>query len=87
MSEVSEKRQIYYIPENYISESRLHIGQMTLRVRYLVDSLILSAALGLFAAFFIILAMPDAGNSAKLTAVVIICGPGFVAGQDRKSVV
>lgn len=81
MSEVSEKRQIYYIPENYISESRLHIGQMTLRVRYLVDSLILSAALGVLAVFFIFFVMPDAGSSAKLTAVVIICGPGFVAGQ------
>lgn len=81
MSELSEKRQVYYIPENYISESRLHIGQMTVRVRYLIDSLIISAVLGVVAFLFILLVMPDAGSSAKLTAAVIICGPGFVAGQ------
>ena len=81
MSEISEKRQVYYIPENYISESRLHIGQMTVRVRYLIDSVLLSAVLGVVAFFFIFLVMPDAGSSAKLTAAVIICGPDFVAGQ------
>ena len=81
MSEISEKRQVYYIPENYISESRLHIGQMTVRVRYLIDSVLLSAVLGVVAFLFIFLVMPDAGSSAKLTAAVIICGPGFVAGQ------
>ena len=81
MAEISEKRQVYYIPDNYISESRIHIGQMTVRVRYLIDSLILTGVLGLFAALFILLVMPDAGTSAKLTVAVIICGPGFVAGQ------
>ena len=81
MSEITEKRQIYYIPDNYISESKLHIGQMTVRVRYLIDSLAMTAFLGVFAFTFIMLALPDAGVSAKLTVAVIICGPGFVLGQ------
>lgn len=81
MAESTEKRQIYYIPDNYISESRLHIGQLTIRVRYLIDSLILTAILGVFAAFFIMFAIPEAGTSAKLTVAVIICGPGFILGQ------
>ena len=81
MSEITEKRQVYYIPDNYISESKLHIGQMTVRVRYLIDSLAMTAFLGVFAFTFIMLALPDAGVSAKLTVAVIMCGPGFVLGQ------
>ena len=81
MSESAEKREVYYIPDNYISESRFHIGQMTVRVRYLIDSLILTAILGVFALLFVLLVMADSGTSAKLTVAVIICGPGFVAGQ------
>ena len=52
MAETPDKRQIYYIPENYISESRIHLGQSSLRIRYLVDSAALSFVLGLFAALF-----------------------------------
>lgn len=81
MSELTEKRQVYYIPDNYISESKLHIGQMAVRVRYLIDSLAMTAFLGVFAFTFIMLALPDAGVSAKLTVAVIMCGPGFVLGQ------
>lgn len=81
MAELTEKRQVYYIPDNYISESRIHIGQMTVRVRYLIDSLILTAILGVFAIFFIMLIMPDMGASVKLTVALIICGPGFILGQ------
>lgn len=81
MAESTDKRQIYYIPDNYISESRVHIGQMTIRVRYLIDSLILTAILGLFAVFFIAFAMPDTGTSAKVTVAIIVCGPGFILGQ------
>ena len=81
MAEIADKRQIYYIPDNYISESRVHIGQMTIRVRYLIDSLILTAILGVFAVFFIMFAMPNTGTSAKLTVAIIVCGPGFVLGQ------
>ena len=81
MSEITEKRQVYYIPDNYISESKLHIGQMAVRVRYLIDSLAMTAFLGIFAFSFIMLVMPEAGVSTKLTVAVIICGPGFVLGQ------
>ena len=81
MSEITEKRPVYYIPDNYISESKLHIGQMAVRVRYLIDSLAMTAFLGVFAFTFIMLALPDAGVSAKLTVAVIMCGPGFVLGQ------
>ena len=55
MSEITEKRQVYYIPDNYISESKLHIGQMTVRVRYLIDSLAMTAFLGIFALVFYII--------------------------------
>ena len=81
MSETTEKRQVYFIPDNYISESKLHIGQMAVRVRYLIDSLAMTAALGIIAFTFIILVLPDAAVSAKVTVAVIICGPGFVLGQ------
>ena len=54
---------------------------MAVRVRYLIDSLAMTAFLGVFAFTFIMLALPDAGVSAKLTVAVIMCGPGFVLGQ------
>ena len=81
MAELTEKRQVYFIPDNYISESRVHLGQMTIRVRYLIDSLILTAFLGTIAVFFIMLVMPDMGASVKLTAALILCAPGFILGQ------
>ena len=81
MTETPDKRQIYYIPENYISESRIHLGQSSLRVRYLVDSAGLSLVLGLFAVLIISLTMKSAGVQAKITVGLIICGPGFLIGQ------
>lgn len=81
MAETPDKRQIYYIPENYISESRIHLGQSSLRIRYLVDSAALSFVLGLFAALFISLTMKNTGVQAKITVGLIFCGPGFLIGQ------
>jgi hypothetical protein len=81
MAETPDKRQIYYIPYNYISESRLHVGQTSLRVRYLIDSLILSLILGVVALAIILLFMEGTSVQAKLTVALIICGPGFLLGQ------
>lgn len=81
MAEIPDRRQIYYIPYNYIGESRLHIGQTSIRVRYLVDSLILSLTLGIFALAIVLLGMQGSSVQAKLTVVLIVCGPGFLIGQ------
>lgn len=81
MAETTDKRQIYYIPYNYISESRLHVGQTSIRVRYLIDSLILSLILGIVAVLIILLAMEGTSVQARLTVALIICGPGFILGQ------
>lgn len=81
MAETPEKRQVYYIPDNYISESRIHIGQMSFRVRNLIDSVALTLFFGIFAAAFILLAMKGTSTSSKITAAIIICGPGFLLGQ------
>lgn len=81
MADTPDKRQIYYIPYNYIGESRLHIGQTSLRVRYLADSLILSLCLGVIALAIILLAMQESSVQAKLTVALVVCGPGFLIGQ------
>lgn len=81
MSETPEKRQIYYIPDNYIKENRIHIGQLSFRLRYLIDSVVLSLILGIFALIFILLLMRNTSFSSKMTVAIIICGPGFLAGQ------
>ncbi len=81
MSDTPDRRQIYYIPENFIGESRVHIGQTSLRVRYLIDSLILSIMLGIIAASVIIFAMNGAAVQAKITVALVVCGPGFLLGQ------
>ena len=81
MSETPEKRQIYYIPDNYIKENRIHIGQLSFRLRYLIDSVVLSLILGVFALIFILLLMRNTSVSSKMTVAIIICGPGFLAGQ------
>ena len=72
MADTPDKRQIYYIPYNYIGESRLHIGQTSLRVRYLADSLILSLGLGVIALAIILLAMQESSVQAKLTVEVFL---------------
>lgn len=81
MAETPEKRQVYYIPDNYIKENRVHVGQLSFRVRYLVDSLILTLISGVFALLFIFLVMKNTSFSSKLTVGLIICGPGFLIGQ------
>lgn len=81
MADAPEKRQVYYIPDNYIGESRVHIGQMSFRVRNLIDSIALTLFFGIFAAAFILLVMKGTSTSSKITAAIIICGPGFLLGQ------
>ena len=49
MTEPHETRQIYFIPDNYIKENRIHIGQLSLRLRYLIDSILLSLIFGVLA--------------------------------------
>lgn len=81
MAEVNEKRQVYYIPDNYIGESRIHIGQLSVRVRYLLDSLAISCVLGIIAVLLIVFPMKNSSLSAKIAVLLVICGPGFVLGQ------
>ena len=81
MAETPEKRQVYYIPDNYIKENRIHIGQLSFRLRYLLDSFILTLISGIFGLLFIVLVMKNASVSTKLTVALIICGPGFLLGQ------
>lgn len=81
MSDSLENRpSIYYIPENFLGESRILNGQI--RVRYLVDSIALSAILAaIFGLPILLLAVPGATFNVKITVLVICIAPGFLAGQ------
>lgn len=81
MSDSLENRpSIYYIPENFLGESRILNGQI--RVRYLVDSIALSAILAtIFGLPILLLAVPGATFNVKITVLVICIAPGFLVGQ------
>lgn len=81
MAETSDKRQVYYIPDNYIGESRLHIGQMSVRVRYLIDSIVISLVLAVFAILLIAFPLKNSTVGVKIAVALVICGPGFLLGQ------
>lgn len=81
MPDNSESRpSIYYIPENFLGESRLLNGQI--RTRYLIDSvalsIILAAAIALPLLLFVV---RDASINVKATVLIISVAPGFLAGQ------
>ena len=71
---------VYYIPENFLGESKVLHGQIS--TRYLIDSIALSLLLivviGLPVLKYVI---PTAGINVKLTALVIIMAPGFMLGM------
>lgn len=80
MSEKAENRPtVYYIPENFAGESKVLGGRI--RLRYLIDSVMLGAA------FFLLIALPlcayplrEETLSVKLSASLCIMAPGVVAG-------
>ena len=81
MAEKIESRPtIYYIPENFLGESRILNGQI--RVRYLIDSIGLSAILALIIGLPLLLfVFREATFNVKITVLVISVAPGFLAGQ------
>lgn len=81
MAEKIESRPtIYYIPENFLGESRILNGQI--RVRYLIDSIGLSAILALiFGLPLLLFVFREATFNVKITVLVISVAPGFLAGQ------
>ena len=81
MSEGTEsKPTIYYIPENFLGESRIFGGRI--RVRYLVDSIILSLILAMLVTtplmMFVLKGQPF---NVRIAVIVISVAPGFLLGQ------
>ena len=81
MANGNENRpSIYYIPENFLGESRILNGQI--RTRYLIDSIALSIIFAAVIALPLLLfVLNDASFNVKVTLLVIIIAPGFLAGQ------
>ena len=81
MADSSENRpSIYYIPENFLGESRILNGQI--RTRYLIDSI----GLALISAIIIgipvfMFALNGTSIGMKFTIGVLILAPGILAGQ------
>lgn len=74
-----ETRQIYYIPENYIGESRIWQGRI--RTRYLIDSIILGAFGGIFGLILLLTVLANSTISVKITGFIITVAPGVLIGQ------
>ena len=74
------KPSVYYIPENFLGESKVLHGQIS--TRYLIDSIALSLILILVVGLPVLkFVIPTAGINIKLTTLVIIMAPGFMAGM------
>ena len=81
MSEHSDSAPtIYYIPDNFIGESRILNGQI--RVMYLVDSIILSLILGAIITLpLLVWVIKDWELPTKITVAIVSVSPGFIIGQ------
>ena len=79
MAEAPDTGEIYYIPENFIGESRIWQGRI--RTRYLIDSVILGLLGGIIGIVLLFTVMANADISAKITVAVITLAPGILLGQ------
>ena len=80
MDENKQQRVIYYIPDNFISDAKLRIGQISIEGKYLVDILILGGiglVIGLLFAFFV---MKDASVSTRVSVIAVFAAPGAILG-------
>ena len=74
------QRVIYYIPDNFISEAKLHIGQISIDTKYLIDMILLGgigAIIGIAIAFGL---MKGQDTTTRLTTIVLCAAPGAIAG-------
>lgn len=79
-NEQQRRRMIYYIPENFISDAKLHIGQISIDTRRLIDMVVLGLACSFVAiilCFFVFKTMPTKN---KIMISLFMALPGILAG-------
>lgn len=74
------KRVIYYIPDNFISEAKLHIGQISIDTKYLIDIIILGGIGALIGLIIVYSFMEGSSISNKIMVVVLFAAPGAIIG-------
>ena len=77
MAEIKEKRQEYYIPDNFINEGRIFQGRFI--IRNFIEAVILAAITG-SVGLIIILTHPEMALEVKITMMVFLCGPSAIIG-------
>lgn len=73
MAEMTEKPQIYYIPDNFIDETRIFQGQI--RLRYFIEGVILGGILALIG-----FAIPISNVRFRVSFEIIVAAPGVILG-------
>ena len=73
-----EQQKIYFIPDNYIGEKRVFQGQI--RLRYLIDCIILGLLFAIAGLLLVIFVLPDSDAQTKITILLISASPGIILG-------
>ena len=77
MAEIQDRRREYYIPDNFIEEGRIFQGRI--RIRNLIEGIILAAVFAV-PALFIISVSPRMELQGKITLIIFMCAPPAVLG-------
>ena len=80
MPENSDRPQVYEIPENFISESRVGRGQVRVSLRRLMDAVWMCAILSIFGFIALNTFLKNAETSSKVIGFLIILMPGAILG-------
>ena len=80
MPESSDRPQVYEIPENFISESRVGRGQVRVSLRRLMDAVWMCAILSIFGFIALNTFLKNADTSSKVIGFLIILMPGAILG-------
>ena len=77
MAELKEKRREYLIPDNFIEEGRIFQGRI--RIRYLIEGVILSLGAAI-AGLMIITSAPELDTEYKIMIMCVLCAPTMILG-------
>lgn len=74
------KRQIYYIPDNFIAEQKIRVGQLSLDIKYGVDMLIFGGIGFLIGLLIKTYLLPNLAKAQTISLYMMCMAPGLLIG-------
>lgn len=74
------KRQVYYIPDNFIAEQKIRVGQLSLDIKYGADMLMFGGIGFLIGLFIKTYLLPNLARAQTISLYMMCMAPGLLIG-------